>query len=166
MSKYDEITNEEDVIDSRDIIERIAYLEGELEDYRSEHKLPSFDWTDVWCGSEYDEWDKKHTRKTMEKVIEKYNAWEFVEEYRALKALEQECEGYGDWEYGETLIRETYFTEYIEQLIDECYDLPKEFHNGAWPYRHFTLDYEAAAYEAKDDYMLVEFGGVDYYMRS
>jgi len=166
MSKYDEITNGEDVIDSRDIIERIAYLEDEMEDFKTTKKLPSFDWEDKWEGSEYDTWDKRHKKHDMEWAISQWETWEHVEEYRALKAIEQECEGYGDWQYGETLIRDSYWQSYIEELIKDCYEMPKEMNNGAWPWRHFTMDYEAAAEEAKEDYMSVDFDGVDYWMRS
>lgn len=70
-----------------------------------------------------------------------------------------------DWSYGETLLHEEYFTKYIEDLIDDCYEMPKEMHSGNWPWRHMTMDYEAAADEAKQDYFEVDFDGVTYYIR-
>lgn len=66
----------------------------------------------------------------------------------------------------ETLIHEGYFTDYIEELIKDCFELPKEFDSGNWPYRHMTMDYEAAAEEAKVDYAEAEFDGTTYYYRS
>lgn len=70
-----------------------------------------------------------------------------------------------DWIHGETLIREDYFTTYIEELIADCYRLPKELTSGDWPWRHITVDYDAAADEAKADYMEADFDGVTYYIR-
>lgn len=87
-------------------------------------------------------------------------------ELAALKALASEAEVSPDWIYGETLIRESYFTDYIEQLIDECYEMPKEINSGEWPWRHATVDYEAAADEAKADYLECDFDGVTYLIRA
>jgi hypothetical protein len=44
--------------------------------------------------------------------------------------------------------------------------LPKTMDSGEWPYRHLTLDYEAAAKEAEDDYIGVDFDGVTYLIRA
>lgn len=122
MSTFD---NTQDVIDSRDIIERIEELEG---------------------------------ADTLEK--------EEAEELAALQALRTQCEGYADWEHGETLIHETYFVTYIEELIDDCYSLPKEMKSGEWPWRHMKIDFEAAAKEAKQDYAEVDFDGQAYLIRA
>ena len=89
-----------------------------------------------------------------------------LDELKTLEALAAECEGYGDWEHGATLIHEDYFTSYIEELIDDCYELPKELTSGEWPYRHITIDYEAAAQEAKADYIEVDYDGVTYLMHA
>ena len=79
--------------------------------------------------------------------------------------LADEADCSPDWSYGETLVHEDYFTEYIEELINDCYELPKGFNSGDWPWRHMTLDYEAAADEAKQDYIDVTFDGQTYYIR-
>lgn len=118
----------DDVIDSRDVIERIAALEEQSKDADD------------------------------------------AEELEQLKALAEEAKGYSsDWKYGETLIKDEYFTEYfteyIEELIKGCYLLPKEVESGDWPWRHITIDYEAAAEEAKQDYACVTFGSDEYWIR-
>lgn len=108
-------------------------------------------------------------------IIEGEGCEDACTEYRAelalLAGLMAEMAGYGsdeqwhgDW-YPVTLIRETYFTDYIQELIHECYEMPKEMHSGNWPYRHMTIDYEAAANEAKWDYTTVEIDGVTYFFR-
>lgn len=91
---------------------------------------------------------------------------EDAKELAALKALADECEGYADWKYGEQLIRSDCFVEHITQLIDDCYEMPKHMDSGKWPFCHMTMDYEAAAKEAEQDYAIVGFMGHDYYIRA
>lgn len=125
------ISNQDDIIDSRDIIARIEELETAFNDEEA--------------GLSEEE----------------------LEELKALQALAEEAEDYSsDWIHGEQLIRRSYFVDYITQLIHDCYELPKEFNSGNWPYRHMTIDYEAAADEAEQDYASVDFDGVEYLIRS
>jgi hypothetical protein len=131
------ISNTDDVIDSRDVI---AWIE-ELKDMLPESAH------DVMPGTATEIAEIKAELATLEKLAE-------------------EASGSPDWTYGETLIRETYFTDYIEQLIDDCYEMPKELNSGEWPWRHVTVDYEAAAEEAKADYIDCDFGGVTYLIRA
>lgn len=155
MSKF---SKSDDVIDSRDIIERIEELESTLEaahDQETEEGATNLD---------FDEW--------LEAVIKDQSAahaheyWDDANELRTLQALASEAEDSPDWVYGETLINEAYFTDYIEQLIDDCYEMPKEINSGDWPYRHITIDYAAAAEEAKVDYSEVTFDGVIFLIRA
>lgn len=78
---------------------------------------------------------------------------QYKKDFEELKKWCKPFEDSPDWQYGETLISEDYFTSYIEQLIDDCYEMPKEMNSGNWPYRHITIDYKAAADEAKQDYI-------------
>lgn len=112
-----------DVIDSRDIIERIADLDADRD-----------------AGILTD----------AEKA-----------ELTALEALAADAEGYcDDWKYGASLIRDSYFCEYAQELADEMGAL-----KGAteWPLLH--IDWDAAAEELKQDYTSVEFDGVTYWIR-
>lgn len=120
------VDNTQDVIDSRDFVERIEELEAELEE------------TPEASTAELD---------TLKKVAE-------------------ECKYVSDWGSGEALIRESYFTDYIKELINECYEMPKEMESGNWPFNHLTMNWEACANEAKVDYIEVDFGGVTYLIRS
>lgn len=98
------ISNMDDVIDSRDIIERIEELEAEREAL-----------ADGENGEALREWDEGDEGQ----------------ELRALKALAEEAEGYApDWKYGEALIRDSYFREYAEQLAD---DIGAVDRNASWP---------------------------------
>lgn len=88
----DRISNTEDMLDSRDIIARIEYLQGVRDD------------------AEADE-----TRETVGLDADE------EEELAALEALASECEGYvSDWQHGEVLIRDTHFREYAEQWAEDC----------------------------------------------
>ena len=69
-----------------------------------------------------------------------------------------------DADEGETIIAESYFVDYIKEIIDDCYDLPKELTSGEWPYRHITINYEAAAEDAKADYAELTFRGRNFYI--
>lgn len=139
------ISNTDNIIDSRDVIARIAEL-GELR--RDVEEDPSTEYLEA-C-----------------KAVSEFDASDEGKELIALKNLVDQAEDSPDWEYGETLINESYFTDYIKELIADCYDLPKELNSGNWPWRHITTDYEAAAEEAKTDYMEVDFDGVTFLIRA
>ena len=122
------ITNDDDIINSRDIINRLD-------------ELSSYDLSDL---SDDD-----------------------LEELRTLKALADEAEPESsDWIQGETLIRRSYWVQYVEDLINDCYSMPKEMHSEKWPFRHMKIDYEAAAREFESVYASVDFDGVEYLIRS
>jgi len=125
-------TNTDDVIDSRDIIERIGELEDEMPSSAGE----------VMPG-------------TSDEIQE------MREELAILKALAVECEGYAsDWNYGETLIRDSYFQEHAQEFAEDCCDMPS---SDQWPAR--CIDWEQAAEELKMDYTCVDFDGVEYWVR-
>ena len=119
-----------DVIDSRDIIDRIEELRDLLPDNASE----------VMPG----------TSAQLE---------ELRTELRTLEAVAYAGESSPDWQYGTSLIRDSYFTEYIRELIHDCYEMPKD---DSWPFRHMKIDYQAAADEARADYFELDFNGVTY----
>ena len=137
--RHHEISNSDDLIDSRDVIARIEELQDERDSIEAEDG-------DI---SELEAWDEENK-----------------EELDALLKLQDEASASPDWHHGETLIREDYFTDYIEELINDCYDMPKEMNSGAWPWRHIAIDYEAAAEEAKQDYIEVDFDGATYLIRA
>lgn len=84
-----------------------------------------------------------------------------TEELRALRALAEEASGSPDWQYGETLIRDSYFREYAQELAEDIGVIDR---NARWPTR--CIDWEQAASELQQDYFSVEFDGVSYWIRS
>ena len=82
-----------------------------------------------------------------------------------LKSFLHEAVQYNsDADEGEIIIAESYFVDYIREIIYDCYALPKELTSGEWPYRHITINYEAAAEEARADYAELTFRGRNFYI--
>jgi antirestriction protein len=82
-------------------------------------------------------------------------------EIDALKELAAEASGYAaDWEYGETLIHDSYFEDYTREFAEDCGFVNAD---ASWPNNH--IDWEAAARELQYDYTSVEFDGVTYWIR-
>jgi hypothetical protein len=120
-----EISNSDDVIDSRDVIARIE----ELEDIANPE-----------LGSGLTDEEK--------------------EELTSLKALAEEAEGYApDWHYGETLIRDSYFTEYAREMLEDCGEIPKNLPH------YIEIDWDATTRNIRVDYTSVDFDGVTYWIR-
>lgn len=115
------IDNSENILDSRDVIERIAELEA--------------------LGDDRDETE--------------------TEELQALKDFAEEADGYAtDWIYGDTLVRDSFFTEYAQQLAENVGAIDDNAH---WPAT--CIDWEWAARELQMDYTAIDFDGVTYWVR-
>lgn len=137
-----EISNTDNIIDSRDVIERIEELEDEIRSLIEERG--------------YEEFDVE--MELIDESDEEY--WDLKEELDILKDLEEQCEQYApDWEYGEALIHEDYFVDYCEQLLRDIGDLPNDI---PW---YIEIDWEATAENLKMDYSVVDFYGETYYIR-
>jgi hypothetical protein len=82
-------------------------------------------------------------------------------ELASLEKLAAQAEPYAaDWEYGETLIRDSYFETYAQELAEDCGMIDA---NAAWPAR--CIDWEQAARELQADYTTIDFAGVTYWIR-
>lgn len=154
-----EISNSDDVIDSREVIERIEELETERSDL-----------SDAWdeartARDETAEEDTEAHAAATKVVIDARTAlqdWDsdYGDELKALQALQDEAEGYApDWKHGATLVRDSYFTEYAEELCKDIGDMPKEIPS------YIVIDWEATAENIKQDYTSVEFDSVTYWIR-
>lgn len=128
-----EISNSDDLIDSRDVIARIEHLE------QLEKPGP------VDLGADDNEQPQD----------------DLFAELRELRKLAEQCEGYADdWEYGEILIRDSYFEEYAQDLAE---DIGAINPCATWP--NNCIDWDQAAHELQMDYKSVSFGGVTYWIR-
>lgn len=128
-----QISDGDDVIDSRDVIARIEHL--------SQLEQPG----PVDLGPEDNAVDQDS----------------LFAELRALRALADEAEGSPDWTHGETLIADSHFQAYAQELAEDIGAIQA---NASWPNNH--IDWEAAADALKQDYFSVEFGSTTYWIRS
>ena len=90
--------------------------------------------------------------------------WEESEEgveLKALLSLAEQAEGCADWTYGESLIRDSYFEEYAQELAEDIGAINKD---STWP--NDCIDWEKAAGELQYDYTSVEWDNVTYWIRS
>lgn len=120
----------DDIIDVRDIIDRIEELENLIEG--------------EGCGDTCDDYKSELT---------------------ALMALMQELEGMGgdeQWQggwYPLTLIRDSYFTDYARELLEDCGALPRDLPH------YIEIDWDATARNIRVDYSSLEINGVTYWTR-
>ena len=82
-----------------------------------------------------------------------------TEELDALRVLAAECDS-EEWSYGVPLIRYSYWVEYVEELLYDCGELPRTIPD------YIVIDWEATANAIAYDYFIVDFYGVDYYLRN
>jgi hypothetical protein len=109
-----DISNSDDIIDSRDVIARIEELKDEIESV----EIPENE-----IGGPND---------TMA---------EERDELAKLEAFAEEAEGCcADWKYGEALIRDSYFVEYAQQLAEDVCEMPSAV---KWPYTCIDWDQAA-----------------------
>lgn len=84
-----------------------------------------------------------------------------VAELEALTALAAESSEYTpDWQYGATLIRDSYFEDYAQELAEDIGAIDS---NATWP--NNCIDWERATRELQMDYTEVDFDGVTYWIR-
>ena len=138
FTKTREISNSDDVIDSRDVIARIEQLEV--------LRQPG----PVDTGNPDDE-DRSQD--------------DLFAELARLEAFMSEMEGRGgdeQWRgawYPVTIIRDSYFVDYCQELCADIGDIPRDMP------AYLVIDWEATARNIQQDYTSVEFDGVTYWVR-
>lgn len=151
--------NMDEVIDSRDIIERIEELQQEKQDLIDavEDAKEAYEYHDSEDTKSTPEWDD------LVKAERALVLWEDspdAEELAILEELAKECQYCSDWEHGATLVRDTYFTAYAKEMLEDCGDLPRDL---PW---YVAIDWEETADNIKQDYSEVDYDGATYYIRS
>lgn len=156
-----EISNAEDVIDSRDVIARIEELEETRDDLQTSADDAASDREDL--ADDADDSARQDADKAFAAANDSLAEWRESEDAAELKALTEfaaEAADYADdWRYGATLIRDSYWTEYVEELLRDIGDLPQNIPS------YIVIDWEATGENIKVDYTSVEFGGVTYWVR-
>jgi hypothetical protein len=156
----------DDFIDSRDVISRIEELEKERQSLVDTIELAKEDLADATDdtsvlkdGEEVEE--LKEVLSDAENSLVVWDGSDEAEELKILKALAEEASYSPDWSYGETLIRDSYFEEYAQELAEDCGMVQRSL---GWP--NTCIDWKQAAEELQQDYTQVEFENVTYWIRS
>lgn len=159
-----DIDNRADILDSRDIESRIDDLEGErgdLENALDEAEEALQDYINGDEDNAQEEGALADAISTARNALTAWDASDEADELRALKAFRDELEPYcPDWHHGETLIRDSYFKEYAQELAD---DIGATKSDAGWP--NNCIDWDKAARELRMDYTSGEFDGVTYWAR-
>lgn len=156
-----DIDNSEDILNSRDIEDRIEELEAERAALESDLEEAKSDLEDSGPGATADEEAADFEKVKAAMLTLKHWNDENGEELAALKAFRDELEPYvPDWHHGETIIRDSYFKEYAQELAEDTGMIKSDL---AWPYT--CIDWNKAARELQMDYTSAEFDGVTYWAR-
>lgn len=79
------------------------------------------------------------------------------DELKELEELESEIP---EWCHGNTLIHESYWVDYVKQLLEDVGDLPKDLPS------YVVIDWDATADNIKADYSECEYQGTTYLYRN
>ena len=128
--KTDTIDLTADIIDVRDIINRFEALEVE---------------SHTWCddGDDADAWAELNA---LQSILANLVGYGGDEQWR------------GDW-YPITLVRDSYFTDYAREMLEDCGTIPRDL--PSW----VEIDWDATARNVRDDYTPVEIDGATYWYR-
>ncbi|MCG7629027.1 hypothetical protein MHM88_14545 [Epibacterium sp. MM17-32] len=147
----------DDILDTRDLEERIDELEALENDYldaKAEHEEA----VEEDYGATQEEIDQLHA--DLLTAAANFDA-DDRQELKQLRDFKASMEDYCDWILGETLIEEDYRETYAEQLASDIGAINRD---ARWPLRH--IDWEAASEELfAHDYHHAELGGFTYYAR-
>ena len=154
-------SNTDNVIDSRDIIERIEELESEREDLESSLS----DAVDDYRTAEETKDESAMStalavRDSAEEVLCDWDN-ENADELKVLKALADEGGSEtSEWSDGTSLIRDSYFEDYAQELLLDIGDLPRDL---PW---YIAIDWSETARNLQQDYTVLTFDDVVYWIRN
>jgi len=152
-----DISNSENIIDVRDITQRVEELREERKDHDEE------------SGAERGR-DGRLIGESLDDDGEPVaTVWEGenpddAQELKTLEELLSNLRGYGgdhQWEgnwYPVTLIADGHFTDYAENLVTEIGDLNSKA-------SYIVIDWEATAKNVRQDYASVDYDGAIYWYR-
>ena len=163
----------DDIIDSRDIISRHSELQDEYDSLVEAWGDATND-LDNYLSVADDELteDDTHFEKLCTDFREVIGDAKIdldlfdKEELDLLSEVISAGEQSPDWSYGEILILDSHFQDYTEELINDCWEMPKEFDSNSWPWRHMKIDFEEAADELKSDYISINVQNEEYWIRA
>jgi len=143
-------------LDTRDLYKRQCELQEELEALQDVVEEARELITEETEGD-----DPDGVWATLHEAEDDLADWqsEYQEDLDELNNLENEVGR--EWMHGTTLIPESEFTEYAQDLAEDISGMPKD---QPWPFSH--IDWEAAADALKQDYSEAEYQGTTYLFRA
>ena len=148
------------VFDTRDLIEYREHLESEiLESYiewAESHNEHCDEGQEIGIPTSFDDIE------FLNEEVFTNTCHTEIEEYDAIKEFCDELEACApDYQYGEAVIHEDYFTEYSTDLVKDCGYIPNELP----AFIENNIDWDGVAEELKVDYITVDYDGSTYYIR-
>ena len=155
-------------LDSRDIQSEIDNIESLKNDYESDLESLNDELNDLQ-NELYDIENEEDIDNKLEEISDKeseiqecefeYNR--YAEELEELEALKEEISDNADegFEYGIQLIHENYIDDYLDELLEDCDNLPKDLPH--W----IKIDWQATYDNMKEDYNEIELNGNTFYIR-
>lgn len=137
-------------LDTRDLKELLVELEeAELAYTEAKNNLSNYD------GDDEDKYED--LQEDLEDAERNFSEEE-EKKLHELRELRDQIGG--EWEYGETLIPEDMFPEYVEDLCKDCGYINRDFPH--W----IVIDWEKTSKNVAIDYQLVEYDGENFYVRA
>ena len=132
------ISYESDILDTRDLEERLIELSEERISLIAEATAE---------------------KQKIQALLEFEGSEEYAE-YMMLLEFKNEVESYSsEWEDGLTLIRDEYFVDYCKELCEDIGDIPRNIPS------YIVIDWKATAENLKADYTYATLCGCKYYFR-
>ncbi len=160
MNLADRVFEGAKILDSRDVIARVEELEKESEAASEELK----ELEERKADGPLSEADEARCVE-LTTLCEKSGGFDDEDDFEEYKRLRRLCrEGEqeaSDWADGATLILDSYFEEYAQELAD---DIGAVSRDAKWPANH--IDWAAAAEELQTDYASITYGDSAYWVLS
>lgn len=96
---------------------------------------------------------------TARDAVETWDASEEAAEAQSIKSLEEEVDS-GEWKDGLALINKKHWTDYVQEMLEDTGDIPKDFPG------YIVIDWDATADNVAQDYATVEWNGDTWYYRA
>lgn len=170
------IDNNDDTIDSRDVINELDELQSELDSLTEtvsecEDEVTTCEDTLNELQSEDEQQDDDSITDAEQELTDaqaelegaqtELNCFD-MDVYTVLKEFAKEFEDYAsDYMYGAQAIRESYWEDYAGELVHDLGDLP----DNLPAYIEDNINWKGVAEDLLVDYSAIDFDGVTYYVR-
>ena len=168
-----EVTNTDDLIDSRDAIKHLERLEEERQDLVDDLEaiqddLDELETTEAERKSndlpvDEDSGEREELEEDFNRADRRLFQFDrdYGDELAYLRKFCAEGEQYSDdWRHGATLINDDYFENYARGFAEDIGAITRD---TAWPAT--CIDWEAAALELQQAYSAIQFNGTTFWVR-